>query len=772
MKAVHCVSLAVLFAWGAARGAETLTDYVAWFEKKGAEMVRGASRTMSDGRTVYAPQAGNWYRAAWLRDYVMTLEGGLVPKAHQAAIADLFLSAVSPAGEGVDCIKFDGTICRRPGYDKAGAKPVMDGYTYVTSLIYETWRQTGNKKWLKKEVLDTLARMLDAMPHVDGLPWIDPAHARERCPWGFTDSVGKTGNLFFMTLLEIRARRELAYLLREARRPDEAVAQRLKASALAKKAKDVFWDEKEGLFRAATVRCRQHDIWGSAYAVWLDVATERQAARIARYFRDHYDGLVQNGQIRHLPAGVYWDDTSWKKKDFYQNGQFWGTATGWFCWALERVDPALVDKTFADLVRDYRTRGVNERTFGNETSCPDYLANAALPLQALRRIVHARATARTLPEVARWFEEAGRVLVPKAARRMTNGTDLVVYAPQTGSWYEGAWLRDYEMMVEAELIDRAHLKPCAQFFLDAVSPEGIGVDNIRYNGEIITIPRHEPTRSLRPILDGSVYTVCLAYETWRQTGDNAFLDDKTLATLARCLAGMPQNPANGLAWIDPALDWERCPWGFTDAVRKKGACLYTSLLAIRARRGYAEMLAAAGRAEAAAQERAVAARLTTAVNEVFWDESTGLYRAATHFCTQHDIWGSAYAVWLDVAPAARADRIAQYFRDHYEEIVEKGQIRQIPMGEWWDQTLYGKDEFQNGPYWGTATGWFCWALERVSPTLVDRTYNDLVRDYQARGVSEWVLGERVVNCSYMSSIALPLQGVRRVIAARAAKARR
>ena len=375
-----------------------------------------------------------------------------------------------------------------------------------------------------------------------------------------------------------------------------------------------------------------------------------------------------------------------------------------------------------------------------------------------------------LDQLAGWFEKKGAELVNRAARTVTNGVELVVYRPQTSDFYDGTWLRDYEMMVEARLIDESRLRPCAKLFFDAVTPDGVGVDNIRYDGEVVFIPRQKPRRSIRPVLDGSVYTVCLIYETWKQTGDGRYLEPATLDKLAKCLAATPHDPKNGLAWIDPAIEWERCPWGFTDTVRKKGDCLYTSLLEIRARRSFADMLRAAGRAAESLRELEASRRLSAAVNEVFWDEPFGLYRAATALCTQRDVWGSAYAVWLDVAPAARADRIARYFRDHYGEIVQCGQIRQMPAGEWWDQTLLGRKDFcQNGPFWGTATGWFCWALERVDPGLVDRTYNDLVTDYRTRGVCEWSIGDHVSNCDYLANVALPLQGLRRIIAARRLK---
>jgi len=59
--------------------------------------------------------------------------------------------------------------------------------------------------------------------------------------------------------------------------------------------------EPLGLFRAATLKCREHNIWGSAFAVKLGVADERQAGQVAEYFRDHYGELVKRGPIRHTP---------------------------------------------------------------------------------------------------------------------------------------------------------------------------------------------------------------------------------------------------------------------------------------------------------------------------------------------------------------------------------------------------------------------------------------------------------------------------------------
>jgi neutral trehalase len=157
---------------------------------------------------------------------------------------------------------------------------------------------------------------------------IKPGEPWDRCPYGFTDTVRKEGDELFCSLLYVQASRQLADLLSSAGRATEAENWKQQAERVAASIRRVFWDPRAGLFRAATVCCREHDIWGSAFAVYLGVADHEQAKAIATVFKRDYSGLVQNGQIRHLPPGVYWEKGC--PRDTYQNGGFWTTPTGWF----------------------------------------------------------------------------------------------------------------------------------------------------------------------------------------------------------------------------------------------------------------------------------------------------------------------------------------------------------------------------------------------------------------------------------------------------------
>jgi len=123
--------------------------------------------------------------------------------------------------------------------------------------------------------------------------------------------------------------------------------------------------------------------------VYLGVADAGQSRAIAGYFKTHYARIVQHGQIRHLPGGVYWEQGC--RRDTYQNGAYWATPTGWFVYALERVDPALADKTVIDMVAHFRKHGACEWIFGDQRKLPNYLASACNPLCGIRAMIERRA---------------------------------------------------------------------------------------------------------------------------------------------------------------------------------------------------------------------------------------------------------------------------------------------------------------------------------------------------------------------------------------------
>jgi hypothetical protein len=147
------------------------------------------------------------------------------------------------------------------------------------------------------------------------------------------------------------------------------------------------------MFLAASLANRQTDVWGSAYALFARIATPHQAQRIALWLRRNYDGIVWRGQVRQTAPGTYWERTFGTPPGFAQNGAYWGTATGWVAFALAGIDRPLARSMIRALAADYKANGVNEFVTASDRP-PDrhcigfanYAANAALPLQAIRRM--------------------------------------------------------------------------------------------------------------------------------------------------------------------------------------------------------------------------------------------------------------------------------------------------------------------------------------------------------------------------------------------------
>lgn len=370
---------------------DKVTEAVSWLGTEAHRIIRASKREMKDGMAAFPPQVGIGYEAFWLRDYEYTLEGSVVSYSDKELTdaCRLFVRSMNSDGAGVDCVKFDGTQIYKPGYGSMGENPVADGSQFTVGVAYHAFQKTKDAKLLS-DILNALVKTMGAVPRNagTGLVNIDPARAWDRCPYGFTDTIRKQGDELFCSLLYVQACRQLSDLLLAGQRGDESRKWQAEAGRVAASIRKVFWDADAGLFRAATIKCREHDIWGSAFAVFLGVADANQSQAIAIYFKTHYDQIVQHGQVRHLPGGVYWEDGC--GRDSYQNGGYWATPVGWFVYTLDFVDPGLADRTVLDMVDHFKKHGACEWIIGENRQLPNYLASAALPLDGIRAMLKNR----------------------------------------------------------------------------------------------------------------------------------------------------------------------------------------------------------------------------------------------------------------------------------------------------------------------------------------------------------------------------------------------
>jgi hypothetical protein len=356
-----------------------------WLEKETVRAAQGSLLTARDGTRIYTPDGSAHYQALWTRDFFYLVEGN--PSAVSTASAEAnfryLLAGQRQDGAMPDRVQADGLAVYIPGGvgNGIGHLPATDNPAFMVKLARLLCERKGDCS-LYATSREALIRGLEyPRKSPGGLLWIDPQDPHSS--YGFFDTIMMTGELFYTSVLQWEACRDVADMENrighpESARPFSAMADGLKV-ALQK-----FWDEQAGMFRAATADCNQIDIWGSAYSVYSGLASGDQAGRIAGYLIAHHSALMQKGQLRHCAPGEYWQ-RSLTSTDQYQNGGHWATPFGWWFVTVHPHAPDLAKSTFLELVEDFQKRGIHEWVLGEKTAVPDYVASAAQPLAGLRR---------------------------------------------------------------------------------------------------------------------------------------------------------------------------------------------------------------------------------------------------------------------------------------------------------------------------------------------------------------------------------------------------
>ena len=207
----------------------------------------------------------------------------------------------------------------------------------------------------------------------NGLVYNHPANPQ--CVYGFTDIVAKTGHLLFTSLLYYQACVELGNV-QKGMGGDHAVNYRARADLIHKNL-SILWDDQAGMYLAADEGCRQIDIWGSAYAAEVGLATDEQQDRIADYLLAHWDEIVQRGQVRHLPGKEGWQRlfVDWHPVGSYINGAHWATPLPWVVPVVARKAPERAVQMVSDVIDDFQANGVAECINGDTRNVPNFVAS-------------------------------------------------------------------------------------------------------------------------------------------------------------------------------------------------------------------------------------------------------------------------------------------------------------------------------------------------------------------------------------------------------------
>lgn len=320
------------------------------------------------------PSGDEKYPSFWVRDCAMMAESGLVDdELLKNCIEIIALHGVNtgdtihlengltvPPYAVADHINYDAKPVYFPGTYDSGANqgngnfgffpPFCDNYYYVM-MVCQYIKQSHNTDILKKEYHNkTLEYIINEI-----LKGYNIDKETELCfsdekkytvDWGFVDTVKKSGKLLMASLLRYNAATSLQEIFPE-NSAYKTLAQKIKAGIL-----KCFFDQNSGWFYSATGTGKQHDVWATAYAVYLGItANEKTLNALKQAYKNKT--AVADGYVRHILTNADFSPTSaWQETNTpyntYQNGAYWATPTGWYAYAISITDRNLAFKLLED----------------------------------------------------------------------------------------------------------------------------------------------------------------------------------------------------------------------------------------------------------------------------------------------------------------------------------------------------------------------------------------------------------------------------------------
>ncbi len=373
------------------------------------------------GGILIRPGGRSCYPAFWIRDYAMSLETGFITPEEQKHMLKLVAStqcdqtwitkggSIIPYGAIADHIRIDdglpvyfpGTL----GYDDQGNKkfgifPPYDDQYYFIHIVWYYAMTTGDKNILKEQInyrvlSDRLISAFHLPPSHEDNHLVYTTDDFRGVDFGFRDVITMTGDLCFTSILKCRAASEMADLMKISGNLKAASRYTKIAESIKSAIPSVFLNEK-GILRASTGKSSQPDVWASGLAVYYGILEGETAGKVCRVLTEAYQKgeLTFRGNIRHiLITDDFSDSTAWEhslaSKNTYQNGAYWGTPTGWICYAISRTDPEAARKLAAEFVLELIENDFRKGSeYGSPYECfhssgfrqnPVYMASVTCP---------------------------------------------------------------------------------------------------------------------------------------------------------------------------------------------------------------------------------------------------------------------------------------------------------------------------------------------------------------------------------------------------------
>lgn len=355
----------------------------------------------------------------------------------------------------------------------------------------------------------------------------------------------------------------------------------------------------------------------------------------------------------------------------------------------------------------------------------------------------------------------GQTLPAPYGKNNTGGT---LIRPGGRDTYPSFWIRDYAMSLETGFLSKAEQKhmllltastQCDQTWITkggSMVPFGAIADHIRVDDlKPIFFPgtydyEGQGTKEFGtfPAYCDQFYFIHMADYYIKQTSDLALLSKeingmRLIDRLEIAFKTLPARRDNEIVFTNE--DFRGVDFGFRDAIAITGDLSYSSILKYRAANQLSAMFGKLKNKAKAAQYKEIAVKIKAAIPQ-FLDKN-GMLTASNGRSGQPDVWATAFAIYLNILEGENALKAARHLEAAYKNgsLANKGSIRHIIKDEdfsqntAWETSLVGKNQYQNGAYWGTPTGWVSYAIAKVnkeSATKLIKEYIEELRENDFR----------------------------------------
>jgi len=355
----------------------------------------------------------------------------------------------------------------------------------------------------------------------------------------------------------------------------------------------------------------------------------------------------------------------------------------------------------------------------------------------------------------------GQTLPAPYGKNNTGGT---LIRPGGRDTYPSFWIRDYAMSLETGFVSKAEQKhmllltastQCDQTWITkggSMVPFGAIADHIRVDDlKPIFFPgtydyEGQGTKEFGtfPAYCDQFYFIHMADYYIKQTSDFALLSKeingmRLIDRLEIAFKTLPARRDNEIVYTNE--DFRGVDFGFRDAIAITGDLSYSSILKYRAANQLSALFGKLKNKAKAAQYKEIAVKIKAAMPQFL--NKDGMLTASNGRSGQPDVWATAFAIYLNILEGENALKAARHLEAAYKNgtLAHKGSIRHVIKDEdfsqntAWETSLVGKNQYQNGAYWGTPTGWVSYAIAKVnkeSATKLIKEYIEELRENDFR----------------------------------------